>query len=128
MGPNAVLGLAREIYRKGGFDATDVRETLGFIGFHRMVAAHMRTGARELCNSLFKRGYVAQCQRYCPEPTIADLLPREAGIRAHVVRRDGTLAHDFMIERTERSLHVLNAPSPAATAAMPIAEHVVDQL
>ncbi|MEU7629925.1 L-2-hydroxyglutarate oxidase [Nocardia sp. NPDC049220] len=128
VGPNAVLGLAREDYRKGGFDARDAREVLGYPGFHRVALANVRTGLRELRNSLFKRGYLAQCRRYCPELTAADLLPREAGIRAQAVLRDGTLVHDFLIERTDRSIHLLNAPSPAATSAMPIAEYIVDQL
>ncbi|MET8872305.1 L-2-hydroxyglutarate oxidase [Nocardia sp. NPDC004604] len=128
VGPNAVLGLAREGYRKGSFDARDARAVLGFPGFHRVARAHMRTGLRELRNSLFKHGYLAECRRYCPELTVADLRPREAGIRAQAVLRDGTLVHDFMIERTPRSVHVLNAPSPAATSAMPIAEYIVDQL
>ncbi|MGW4773883.1 L-2-hydroxyglutarate oxidase [Nocardia sp. NPDC004278] len=128
VGPNAVLGLAREGYRKGSFDARDARAVLGFPGFHRVARAHVRTGLRELRNSLFKHGYLAECRRYCPELTVADLRPREAGIRAQAVLRDGTLVHDFMIERTPRSVHVLNAPSPAATSAMPIAEYIVDQL
>ena len=128
VGPNAVLGLAREGYRKGSFDARDARAVLGFPGFHRVARAHVRTGLRELRNSLFKRGYLAECRRYCPELTVTDLQPREAGIRAQAVLRDGTLVHDFMIERTARSIHVLNAPSPAATSAMPIAEYLVDQL
>ncbi|WP_433196991.1 L-2-hydroxyglutarate oxidase [Nocardia sp. CA-107356] len=128
VGPNAVLGLAREGYRKGSFDARDARAILGFPGLHRVARAHMRTGLRELRNSLFKRGYLAECRRYCPELTVADLRPREAGIRAQAVLRDGTLVHDFMIERTPRSIHVLNAPSPAATSAMPIAEYIVDRL
>ncbi|WP_062981586.1 L-2-hydroxyglutarate oxidase [Nocardia anaemiae] len=128
VGPNAVLGLAREGYRKGSFDARDARAVLGFPGFHRVARAHVRTGLRELRNSLFKRGYLAECRRYCPELTVADLRPREAGIRAQAVLCDGTLVHDFLIERTPRSIHVLNAPSPAATSAMPIAEYIVDQL
>ncbi|MBF6237881.1 L-2-hydroxyglutarate oxidase [Nocardia otitidiscaviarum] len=128
VGPNAVLGLAREGYRKGSVDLRDVREILGFRGFHRVAAANVRTGVRELRNSLFKRGYLAECRRYCPELTLDDLLPREAGIRAQAVLRDGTLVHDFLLERTERSVHVLNAPSPAATSALPIAAHIVKEL
>ncbi|MFF0489088.1 L-2-hydroxyglutarate oxidase [Nocardia sp. NPDC004068] len=128
VGPNAVLGLAREGYRKGSFDPRDAREVLGYRGFHRVAAAHVRTGLRELRNSLFKRGYLAECRRYCPELTLADLLPREAGIRAQAVAADGTLVHDFLIERTDRTVHVLNAPSPAATSALPIAEHIVASL
>ncbi|MBF6127743.1 L-2-hydroxyglutarate oxidase [Nocardia brasiliensis] len=128
VGPNAVLGLAREGYRKGSFDARDAGAVLGFPGVHRVARANIRTGLRELRNSVFKRGYLAECRKYCPELTLADLRPREAGIRAQAVLRDGTLVHDFMIERTPRSVHVLNAPSPAATSAMPIAEHIVAQL
>ncbi|MBF6178692.1 L-2-hydroxyglutarate oxidase [Nocardia otitidiscaviarum] len=128
VGPNAVLGLAREGYRKGSVDLRDVREILGFRGFHRVAAANVRTGVRELRNSLFKRGYLAECRRYCPELTLDDLLPREAGIRAQAVLRDGTLVHDFLLEKTERSVHVLNAPSPAATSALPIAAHIVNEL
>lgn len=128
VGPNAVLGLAREGYRKGSVNLRDAREILGFRGFHRVAAANVATGLREMRNSVFKRGYLAQCRRYCPELTMADLLPREAGIRAQAVLRDGTLVHDFLIERTPRSVHVLNAPSPAATSALPIAEHIANQL
>lgn len=128
VGPNAVLGLSREGYRKGSVDPRDAREVLSYPGFHRVAAANVRTGLRELRDSLFKRGYLAQCRRYCPELTLADLLPRECGIRAQAVLRDGTLVHDFLIERTERSVHVLNAPSPAATSALPIAEHIAGYL
>ncbi|MFE3191464.1 L-2-hydroxyglutarate oxidase [Nocardia sp. NPDC059240] len=128
VGPNAVLGLAREGYRKGSVNLRDAREILGYPGFHRVAAANVRTGLREMRNSLFKRGYLAECRRYCPELTAADLQPREAGIRAQAVLRDGTLAHDFLLERTPRSVHVLNAPSPAATSALPIAEYIVDRL
>ncbi|MEV0079646.1 L-2-hydroxyglutarate oxidase [Nocardia neocaledoniensis] len=128
VGPNAVLGLAREGYAKGSVSARDAVDVLSFPGFHRVARAHVRTGARELRNSLFKRGYLAECRKYCPELTVADLLPHRAGIRAQAVLRDGSLVHDFLIERTPRSIHVLNAPSPAATSAMPIAEYLVDQL
>jgi L-2-hydroxyglutarate oxidase len=128
VGPNAVLGLAREGYAKGSVDLRDAREILGYRGFHRMATGNIRTGLRELRNSLFKRGYLAQCRRYCPELTLADLLPRPAGIRPQAVLPDGTMVHDFLLEHTPRSVHVLNAPSPAATSALPIAEHIVDQL
>ncbi|MDO3647381.1 L-2-hydroxyglutarate oxidase [Nocardia mangyaensis] len=128
VGPNAVLGLSREGYRKGSVNRRDALDVLSFPGLHRVARDHLRTGARELRNSVFKRGYLAECRKYCPELTTADLLPHRAGIRAQAVLRDGTLVHDFLIERTPRSIHVLNAPSPAATSAMPIAEYLVDQL
>ena len=79
-------------------------------------------------NSLFKRGYLAECQKYCPELTLGDLLPKEAGIRAQAVRRDGTLVHDFLLETTPHSIHVLNAPSPAATSALPIGQTLAEML
>ncbi|TDP43293.1 L-2-hydroxyglutarate oxidase [Nocardia ignorata] len=128
VGPNAVLGLAREGYRKGSVNGRDALDVLRFPGVHRVARTHLRTGVRELRNSLFKRGYLAECRRYCPELGTADLLPHRAGIRAQAVLRDGTLVHDFLIERTPRSIHVLNAPSPAATSAMPIARYLVDQI
>ncbi|MFC8047035.1 L-2-hydroxyglutarate oxidase [Nocardia sp. NPDC057353] len=128
VGPNAVLGLAREKYRKWSVDPRDLREVLGYRGFHRLARAHVRTGARELRNSVFRRGYLAECRRYCPELELADLRPYPAGIRAQAVLPDGTLVHDFLLGRTARSVHVFNAPSPAATSAMPIAEQIVDQL
>jgi L-2-hydroxyglutarate oxidase len=124
VGPNAVLGLAREDYPKGSVNFRDIAEYARFPGFYRVAAANVRTAAREVRNSLLRRGYLAQCRKYCPELTLDDLQPREAGIRAQAVLRDGTLVHDFLIERTPRTVHVLNAPSPAATSALPIAEHV----
>lgn len=128
VGPNAVLGMSREGYPKFSFKLRDVWDYVRFPGFYRVARANVRTGVREMRNSLFKRGYLAECRKYCPELTIADLLPKEAGIRAQAVRKDGTLVHDFLIERTPRSIHVLNAPSPAATAALPIAEVIADRL
>jgi (S)-2-hydroxyglutarate dehydrogenase len=128
VGPNAVLGFAREGYRKGSFRARDVATYLRFGGMWRMARANVRTGARELRNSLFKRGYLAQCRRYCPELTVADLLPAPAGIRAQAVLRDGTLVHDFLFAETPRTLHVCNAPSPAATSAIPIGELIAAKL
>ena len=124
VGPNAVLGLSREGYRKGSVSVRDVREILGFPGFWRMAAGQVSTGAVELRNSLFRRGYLAACRRFLPDLALADLLPWEAGIRAQAVSRDGTLVHDFVFARSNRTLHVVNAPSPAATAALPIGRRV----
>lgn len=128
VGPNAVLGLAREGYRKGSFRRHDVATYLRFPGMWRVARANVRTGTRELRNSLFKRGYLRECRRYCPELTVADLLPEPAGIRAQAVLRDGTLVHDFLFAETPRTLHVCNAPSPAATSAIPIAEMITAKL
>jgi L-2-hydroxyglutarate oxidase len=94
----------------------------------RIARANVRTGARELRNSIFKRGYLRECRRYCPELTVADLLPAPAGIRAQAVLRDGSLVHDFLFAETPRTLHVCNAPSPAATSAIPIGELIAAKL
>jgi L-2-hydroxyglutarate oxidase len=128
VGPNAVLGFAREDYRKGAVKVRDVLDYARYPGMWRVARANVRTGIHEMKNSLFKRGYLAECQKYCPELRLSDLLPREAGIRAQAVRRDGTLVHDFLLERTPRSIHVLNAPSPAATSALPIGQTLAEEL
>ena len=127
VGPNAVLGLAREGYRKGSVDRRDVRDIVAFPGFWRLARRQVRTGALEMRNSLFKRGYLTAARRYCPGLELSDLLPYEAGIRAQAVLRDGTMVHDFLLEETPRTLHVLNAPSPAATSAIPIGEMIADK-
>lgn len=127
VGPNAVLGLAREGYRKWSVNARDVADLLAFPGLWRVAAANVGTGALELRNSLFKRGYLAQCRRYCPALELEHLQSHEAGIRAQAVLPDGTLVHDFLLEQTPRTLHVINAPSPAATSAIPIGELIADR-
>lgn len=128
VGPNAVLALAREGYPKGSVDVRDLADTLRFPGFWPLARRHLRTGAAEAWNSLSRRGYLQLVRRYSPDLGMADLLPEPAGIRAQAVQRDGTLVHDFLLRRTARMLHVCNAPSPAATSAMPIADLVVRTL
>jgi L-2-hydroxyglutarate oxidase len=124
VGPSAVLGLAREGYPKFSVDPRDVARMAAFPGLWRVARANVRLGLKEIGNSLFKRRYLRECRKYAPGLVAEDLLPYEAGIRAQAVRRDGTLVHDFVIERTERMIHVLNSPSPAATAALPIGRHL----
>ena len=126
VGPSAVLGLAREGYPKFSVDARDVAAMVAFPGLWRVAAANVRLGLKEIRQSLARRSYLRECRRYAPTLTKDDLLPREAGIRAQAVRRDGTLVHDFVVERTGRMLHVLNSPSPAATAALPIGRHLAE--
>lgn len=128
VGPNAVLGLAREGYQKFSFDRRDARDIVTFPGMWHVARANVRTGVREMRNSLSKRGYLRLCQKYCPDLRLEDLTPREAGIRAQAVMRDGTFVHDFLLRDTPRTLHVVNAPSPAATSALPIAAMIVDQV
>jgi L-2-hydroxyglutarate oxidase len=125
VGPNAVLGLAREGYGRFSFAPKDAEELFRFPGFWRLARREWRSGLAEMANSISKGKYLAQCRKYCPDLVIDDLLPREAGIRAQAVKRDGTLVHDFLFTQTPRSLHVGNAPSPAATSAFPIARIIV---
>ena len=126
VGPNAVLAFARNGYSFGAIDPRDIWEMVRFPGFRHVMAQNMRYGLGEMANSLSRRRYLALCQRYCPELQLADLQPHPAGIRAQAVSRDGRLLHDFLIERTARTVHVLNAPSPAATSALPIGKHIAD--
>lgn len=120
VGPNAVLALAREAYSGRGFDLRDAGSALGWPGLWRLLARHMGSSLAEMRNSVFRRGYLRMCQRYCPSLRMADLLPYRPGIRAQVLSRDGRMVDDFLFRRSGRMLHVLNAPSPAATAAIPI--------
>ena len=122
VGPNAVLGFSREGYPHFSFDLRDAAETLRYPGFWRLVRKHWRSALREMTGSLLKSRYLQECRKYCPELSLTDLHPYPAGVRAQAVLPDGTLVHDFMFADTPRMVHVLNAPSPAATAAMPIAE------
>lgn len=124
VGPSAVLGLSREGYPKFSVNVRDVAQYVRFPGLWRVARAHAATAVREVRNSLVKGSYLKECRKYAPGLAKADLLPYEAGIRAQAVRRDGTLIHDFLLAETDRMIHVLNAPSPAATAALPIGEHL----
>lgn len=124
VGPNAVLGFSREGYSKFSASSADVWNYLRFPGFWRLISNHYKHGVREMRNSLWKRGYLDECRKYCPSLDMKDLLPERAGIRAQAVMQDGALVHDFLFMQTERMLHVCNAPSPAATSAIPIGEEI----
>lgn len=128
VGPNAVLGFAREGYPKFSSNLADIAEYARFPGFWKTIGANLRSGLTEMKNSLFKAGYLEQCRKYCPSLQLNDLQPMEAGIRAQAVLRDGTLVHDFLFLETPRMLHVCNAPSPAATSAIPIGEMIAQRL
>lgn len=128
VGPNAVLGLAREGYRRGSVNPRDLRELTSYGGLWRMARREWRTGLTELRDSWWRRGYLRRVQRYCPSLTLGDLRPHPAGIRAQAVRPDGTLVDDFEIVSTARQVHVLNAPSPAATSALPIGREIAGRL
>lgn len=124
IGPNAVLGFKREGYDRFNISLKDSLQMFSFPGFWKVLGAHLKSGLQEMKDSLLKSGYLRRVRKYCPELTLSDLLPHPVGIRAQAVKRDGTLVHDFLFAESQRSFHVCNAPSPAATSAMPIAEHV----
>ncbi|MCP3749331.1 L-2-hydroxyglutarate oxidase [Pseudomonas sp. SBB6] len=128
VGPNAVLGLGRENYRKFSVNWRDVAEYARFPGFWKTLWNNLGSGTAEMKNSLFKSGYLEQCRKYCPSLNVEDLLPYEAGIRAQAVMRDGTLVHDFLFAETPRMVHVCNAPSPAATSAIPIGQMIAERI
>ncbi|TYK49719.1 L-2-hydroxyglutarate oxidase [Actinomadura decatromicini] len=128
VGPNAVLALAREGYRWRDVRPADVWETVRWPGFRRLAREHWRTGARELYGSAVKRAFVAEARGFVPELTAADVVPAPAGVRAQAVDADGSLVDDFRLGRVGPVTTVRNAPSPAATSALAIAEHVVASL
>ena len=126
IGPNAVLGLAREGYAKGSINIKDLVQMIGFSGFWLSIFQNLKSGIREIRNSLSKRYYLSLCQKYCPSLTLDDLEPYRTGIRAMAVLKNGSLYHDFLVKETPRMLHVCNAPSPAATSSLPIGDYVVE--
>ena len=127
VGPNAVLGWAREGYKKYSVDFNDTGDFLKFRGFWRLIRKNRNHAMSEVKNSMFKSAYLKECQKYCPSLSLEDLLPYRAGIRAQVVSSDGVAVHDFLIKKTASMLHVINAPSPAATSALPIAKMIVEE-
>lgn len=127
VGPNAVLGFQREGYGRVNFSLTDIAAMAGFPGFWRLLKENFVSGLSELRDSLYKPGYLQRIRKYCPALDLSDLQPYPAGIRAQAVLRDGSLVHDFLFAHSKRSLHVCNAPSPAATSALPIAEYLVEK-
>ena len=128
VGPNAVLSLKREGYRRRDFRAADVRDTLSWPGFWRMARTHWRTGAKEVYGSLSVRAYMRTAQRYVPAIGPADVVRNGMGVRAQGVERDGTLVDDFRITHSDGVTSIRNAPSPAATSSLAIAEYVVDEI
>ncbi|MQA62759.1 MAG: L-2-hydroxyglutarate oxidase [Actinophytocola sp.] len=126
VGPNAVLALAREGYRWGKVSPRDLREAVAWPGFRRFARRHWRTGVSEILGSVSRRRFVAAARRYVPELTIDDVVPGPNGVRAQALGRDGALVDDFRVTRRGHVLSVRNAPSPAATSSLAIAEHVVD--
>ncbi|GAJ41319.1 L-2-hydroxyglutarate oxidase [Saccharococcus caldoxylosilyticus] len=124
VGPNAVLGFKREGYKKTDIDAKDVLDIFSFKGFWKLAFKYWREGMEEMVRSYSKKAFLKNLQRLLPEVEMDDLIPTTAGVRAQALRADGTLVDDFYIINTKRTVHVLNAPSPAATACLPIGEEI----
>lgn len=127
VGPNAVLGMSREGYPKLSFNPVDALDLVSYPGFWKLVVKNRRHASLELRNSLWKRGYLTECRKYCPSLTLEDLQPCEAGIRAQAVKSNGEAVEDFLFAETSRTLHVCNAPSPAATSAIPIGNMIAEK-
>ena len=128
VGPNAVLGWKREGYGKININLRDIWDMVTFGGFWRLLKFHFKTGLIETRNSLWKPGYLKLVQKYCPQLQVSDLKPYPSGIRAQAVMKDGSLVHDFLFAESPLSLHVCNAPSPAATSAIPIGGYICDKV
>lgn len=128
VGPNAVLAFKREGYSLAQVSVSDVAETLIYPGFWHMLVQNAGSAMSELTASASKRAYLRRIQKYCSQIKLSDLTPYPAGVRAQAVAPDGKIIDDFLFVQTERCLHVGNAPSPAATSSMPIANHIADQL
>jgi L-2-hydroxyglutarate oxidase LhgO len=127
VGPNAVLALAREGYRRRDVRLGELAATLGSRGFRALVRRHWRMGLRELRGSLSRQAFAAEARRYVPEVSAADLVPAPAGVRAQALDPDGSLVDDFRIHRLGPITAVRNAPSPGATSSLAIAEHIVGE-
>lgn len=127
-GPNAVLSLKREGYTKLDINLRDAIETLTYPGFLRLARKNWHEGLNEMIRSFSKAAFVRSLQKLIPEVQADDLVPSQAGVRAQALRYDGGLVDDFLIVQNDRSIHVCNAPSPAATASLEIGKAVVDHI
>ncbi len=123
-GPNAVFAYAREGYRHTDITVADLSRTLSFKGFWAITAKYWQTGFGELYRSLSKKAFVRALQKLLPEIQESDLVPGGAGVRAQAVSASGALVDDFVIRQSRRAIHVLNAPSPGATASLAIGEQI----
>ncbi len=128
VGPNAVQGWKREGYSRINISPKDIWDMVRFPGFWKASLANLKTGLIETKNSWWKPGYLKLVNKYCPMIRLEDLEPYPAGVRAQAVMKDGSLVHDFLFAESKRSLHVCNAPSPAATSAIPIGNYICDKI
>jgi L-2-hydroxyglutarate oxidase len=127
-GPNAVLAYAREGYKKTDINLKDLAETIAWRGFRKVAAKYWRTGIGEFYRSYSKSAFAHALQTLVPEITKNDLLPGGAGVRAQACERNGGLLDDFKIIQTQHQIHVLNAPSPAATSSLSIGKTIADMM
>lgn len=128
VGPNAVLAFKREGYKRTDLDLRDLASSLAYPGFWRLLRRNFRSALSELSASASKDLYLRKVRKYCPHIRLEDLVPYRAGVRAQAVARDGSIIDDFLFVDSRNSLHVCNAPSPAATSALPIAAHIAERL
>lgn len=128
VGPNAVLAFKREGYTKTDISIDDIAEMITHSGIRKVIYKNLKTGLVEMKNSFCKGGYLKLVQKYCPKLTKEDLSPYPAGVRAQAVSNSGELIEDFLFVNTPRSVHVCNAPSPAATSAIPIGAHILEKV
>ncbi len=128
LGPSALMVAARDAYRLGRLRPRDLGSTLAWPGTWRLMGRFWRTGATEISHAASKRAFVREARRLVPELTAADVVAGPSGIRAQALNRDGSLVDDFVVHRTERAIHVRNAPSPAATSSLPLARLIADQV
>ena len=126
-GPNAVFAFAREGYRWRDIVPRDVWDAVTYPGFLKMASRNLANGAYELVRSASRSVFAASLAKLVPDVTKADIVPSGSGVRAQAIRPDGSLADDFIIQYAPRQVHVLNAPSPAATASLEIATSVIEQ-
>lgn len=127
-GPNAVLGLKREGYKKTDFNLRDFTEIMTYSGFWKLAAKHAPEGIEEMIRSFSKAAFVRSLQRLIPDVQSDDLIPTPAGVRAQAVTDQGKLVDDFLIIKAKDSIHVCNAPSPAATSSLEIGKAVVEEV
>ena len=128
VGPNAFLALSRQAYGRLSLSPRDLGSTLAWPGFWRFAGEHWRTGLTEIRGVLSKRAYMKSAQRYVPDIGVADVTRSHLGLRAQAVERNGSLVDDFVIQQEDGITSVRNAPSPAATSSLAIAQHVVDRM
>ncbi|MHB0961257.1 MAG: L-2-hydroxyglutarate oxidase [Pirellulaceae bacterium] len=127
-GPNAVLAWAREGYRKTHINVRDTWNAIGYGGFLKLAGKYWRIGLGEMARSVSKRAFVRALQRLVPDIHRQDLVVGRSGVRAQAIAPDGTMVDDFLIQQSGPVIHVLNAPSPAATSALNIADLILDKL